>query len=122
MSDKTKAGPRQIFVTKSAVLASKVEEHFLLYFASLAFASHMEGQARAANVRRKNPEQSEEDLFNPEDISTLRDDLPERFSKLEDGHFPLFITLDRVCSFLRYLYLKAEAVGILALYNDRGGY
>ncbi len=40
--------------------------------------------------RRKN------NLLDPDDAEGMRDDLPEKFSELQDSHFPLFVTVDTV--------------------------
>jgi len=90
------ARPRQVFVTQSRVLASKVEEHFITYLASLAVASRMDYRGKSAQHPTNVNEADKMDLFNEEDVMSWRNDLPERFSELQDNHFPLFITFDRV--------------------------
>ncbi|KAF8972584.1 hypothetical protein BDZ97DRAFT_1752471 [Flammula alnicola] len=88
--------PRQIFVTKSRVLAKKVEEHFVMYLASLASASHITKEMRSPRLERVDDD--DENLRNEEDNDKWRNDLPPRFSQLEDRHFPLFVTFDRLCA------------------------
>ena len=84
--------PRQVFITQSRVLATKVEE----YFAKLMSA--FEAAACSPEELRKIEKDVEEDieLIDQDDNEQWRSDLPERFSELLDEHFPLFITYDRV--------------------------
>ncbi|KAF8060885.1 hypothetical protein FPV67DRAFT_312197 [Lyophyllum atratum] len=90
------AKPRQIFVTKSRVLAGKVEEYFLKLLDSLKTASQSPQELRKLIQARK--VQSEDDnLVDIDDEGTWRSDLPLRFSELQDSHFPLFLTFDRLC-------------------------
>jgi len=84
--------PRQVFITQSRVLATKVEE----YFAKLM--SSLEASACSPEVLRATEMDVEQDvdLVDPDDDEKWRSDLPERFSELLDDHFPLFVTYDRV--------------------------
>ena len=84
--------PRQVFITQSRVLAMKVEEYFAKLMSSLEAAACSPEELR---MRQKDVEQ-DNDLMDQDDIQQWRSDLPERFSKLLDEHFPLFITYDRV--------------------------
>ncbi|KDR68695.1 hypothetical protein GALMADRAFT_146049 [Galerina marginata CBS 339.88] len=84
--------PRQVFVTQSRVLAGKVEELFATYFASLA-TSNASADTRLANLKITGDEIY---LKNEDDDADWRSDLPRRFSELDDKHFPLFITVDRL--------------------------
>jgi hypothetical protein len=86
---------RQIFVTKSRVLAGKVEDYFQKLLGSLATASlSLHELARLAKMKKT--VQEAEDLIQADDDVTWRADLPSRFSLLKDEHFPLFITFDHV--------------------------
>ncbi|TFY53518.1 hypothetical protein EVG20_g10077, partial [Dentipellis fragilis] len=40
-------------------------------------------------------------MYNVEELDVWRTDLPEKFSELEDRHFPLFITIDELCSLVQ---------------------
>ena len=84
--------PRQIFVTQSRVLATKVEEYFAKLMGSLEAATYSRERLRAmgkdANRRAK--------LIDQDDNNHWRSDLPDKFSGLSEEHFPLFITYDRV--------------------------
>jgi hypothetical protein len=84
--------PRQVFITQSRVLATKVEEYFAKLTLSLEAGGYSPEELR---MMEKDAEQ-EDDMVNPEDNKRWRSDLPERFSELLDEHFPLFITYDRV--------------------------
>lgn len=92
---KDSAKPRQLFVTQSRVLAGKVEEYFSKLMEALATAKHTPKElARLAkNIQAHREEAGLVDL---DDDVNWRNDLPDRFSGLEDRHFPLFITFDRV--------------------------
>ncbi|KAH9985770.1 hypothetical protein BJV77DRAFT_1031292 [Russula vinacea] len=65
--------PRQLFLTKSRLLAEKVEQDYRI---------------QRWNSRRKKV------IFNLDDTDGRRDDLPQKFSELRDSDFPLFLTLD----------------------------
>jgi hypothetical protein len=81
--------PRQVFVTQSRVLASKVEEYFGKLLNSLASArGTSEDVEQAAKAMDRLVDEDEEENW--------RGDLPLSFSALEDHHFPLFVTYDRV--------------------------
>ncbi|KAI6022560.1 hypothetical protein EDC04DRAFT_2606960 [Pisolithus marmoratus] len=83
--------PRQIFVTKSPVLANKVEEYFVKLLDSLSLAGcSLEELARleSRNVDRG--------LVDNEDVPDAQSGIPQRYSELEDYHFPLFLTFDRL--------------------------
>ena len=97
LSEKLRKRPRQIFVTQSRALVAKVEELFMAYLSSLAFASHGDGPV----ARRDMNTSDGDDIFNAEDNMEWRNDLPDKFSELEDRHFPLFIAFDSVRFLLR---------------------
>ncbi|PBK77543.1 hypothetical protein ARMSODRAFT_949477 [Armillaria solidipes] len=91
--------PRQVFVTKSRMLAKKVQEYFSKLASSLAMAS----QTFAELMRLPKSAQYQEDdlgLVDVDDIVDWRSDLPAKFSELEGKHFPLFITFDGLCDML----------------------
>jgi hypothetical protein len=86
--------PRQLFVTKSRLLAEKVERDYvsLLYSLSAGPDAPLYVRERILrwNSRRKRA------IFNPDDTDGGREDLPEKFSELRDKDFPLFLTMDTV--------------------------
>jgi hypothetical protein len=113
LSDGSQQPPRQMFVTKSRVLAGKVDEHFKTFLVSLSFASDGDEPPSSSN---EDPA-DEENIVHEEDHTKWRNDLPEKFTELEDRHFPLFITFDHVST----AYIIPSAFGltfILALQND----
>lgn len=88
--------PRQIFVTQSRVLATKVEEYFSKLMLSVKAASSSPEELRkmSKNIGM------EMEFIDLDDIAHWRSDLPVKFSQLTDEHFPLFITYERVCVWL----------------------
>jgi hypothetical protein len=89
------AHPRQVFITQSRVLVRKVEESFFEYLKSLSAGSS--GHQNAfQRVRTRNRDVEDEFLLDEDDNEEWRSDLPQRYSELEDSHFPLFITFDTV--------------------------
>ncbi|KAF8816728.1 hypothetical protein BYT27DRAFT_7237858 [Phlegmacium glaucopus] len=91
------ARPRQVFVTQSRVLVGKVEEHFFKYLKSLAAGS---SEHQNAYERINNRVVNDGFLVDEDDNGEWRNDLPQRYSGLEDHHFPLFITFDLLCTML----------------------
>lgn len=85
--------PRQLFVTKSRLLAEKVEGDYvnLLYTLSAGPDAPLYTRER---IQRWNDRAKK--TINPCDADDGRDDLPEKFSELCDGDFPLFLTMDTV--------------------------
>jgi len=88
--------PRQVFVTQSRVLATKVEEYFTQLMGSLETATYSRERLRAM---RKDVIQRAR-LMDQDDNDQWRSDLPDKFSELSEEHFPLFITYDRVRMFV----------------------
>jgi len=86
--------PRQIYITKSPLLAEKVEEDYVGLWLSLGTSSdipeYVTEHIRRWNSRKKiNPFVADSAVGN-------RDDLPKKYSELQENHFPLFITMDGV--------------------------
>ncbi|KAH8979762.1 P-loop containing nucleoside triphosphate hydrolase protein [Lactarius hatsudake] len=90
--------PRQLFITKSRLLADKVEQDYVNLLFSLSedpdTPQYIRDRIHLWKSRRKN------NVLDPDDAQGKRDDLPEKFSELQDGHFPLFITVDTLWSLL----------------------
>jgi hypothetical protein len=86
--------PRQLFITKSRLLAEKVERDYVSLLYSLSTGPdaplYVRERIQRWNSRRKKM------IFNPDDTEAKRDDLPEKFSELRDSDFPLFLTMDTV--------------------------
>ena len=95
------ARPRQVFVTQSRVLVGKVEEYFFKYLATLEAGS---SEHHDAFKRIGNRDIDDGFLVNADDNGEWRNDLPQRYSELEDHHFPLFITFDTVSFHRTKLY------------------
>ncbi|PBK59143.1 hypothetical protein ARMSODRAFT_1027641 [Armillaria solidipes] len=89
--------PRQVFVTKSRMLAKKVQEYFVKLTSSLAMAS--QPSADFTNLSRAQ-HQDDLGLIDADDIVDWRTDLPAKYSELGERHFPLFITFDSLCDLL----------------------
>lgn len=94
MHSKDMPKPRQLFVTQSRMLADKVEESFVQLMESLSTASRSPHELAELSERKRQSKQR--GLTSRDDDFHWRNDLPERFSLLEDRHFPLFITFDKV--------------------------
>ena len=86
--------PRQLFITKSRLLAEKVERDYVSLLYSLSAGSdaplYVRERIQRWNARRKKV------IFNPDDTEGERDDLPKKFSELCDSDFPLFLTMETV--------------------------
>jgi len=79
--------PRQLFVTQSRVLASKVKEQYLRYMTSIELLS---SQLEEPVI--------EDDHDDEDDDEEWPISLPRYYSDLDDSHFPLFATFSQVCS------------------------
>ncbi|KAH8984683.1 hypothetical protein EDB92DRAFT_2117026 [Lactarius akahatsu] len=90
--------PRQLFVTQSRMLADKVEEFFIKLLQSLVPASKTEGGISDLLERQKNKEEA--GLVDQDEAVNWREDLPQRFSDLQDTHFPMFITFDKLSAMI----------------------
>ena len=92
--------PRQVFVTQSQVLATKVEGYFKKLMST--FKATMDSpEVHVIDERtEEEAENLEEGLIGQEYNTRWRSGLPERFSELVDDHFPLFITYSQVKLFL----------------------
>lgn len=90
--------PRQLFVTQSRVLAGKVEEYFAKLLESLSTAG--QSPKEMAKVAKSKKLKEEGGLIDLDDDVAWRADLPQKFSLLQDEHFPLFLTFDRLAKLL----------------------
>ncbi|KAH9065004.1 hypothetical protein EDB87DRAFT_1597138 [Lactarius vividus] len=90
--------PRQLFITKSQLLANKVEHDYTNLLFSLSagpdMPQYVSERIQHWNSRRRSK------ILDLDDAEGMRDDLPEKFSELQDSHFPLFITVDTLWSLL----------------------
>ena len=86
--------PRQLFITKSQLLADKVEHDYVNLLFSLSAGpdtpQYIRDRIQHWKSRRKN------NALDPDNAEGTRNDLPEKYSELKDNHFPLFVTVDTV--------------------------
>jgi hypothetical protein len=87
--------PRQLFVTQSRMLATKVAEYFASLVDSLTVA-HRDLDALRQIAANKSSVMVDNTLIDQDDIEDWRSDLPSQFSQLKDEHFPLFLTYEHV--------------------------
>ncbi|KAH6917678.1 hypothetical protein BKA70DRAFT_1556138 [Coprinopsis sp. MPI-PUGE-AT-0042] len=100
LGDERSAKPRQLFVTKSPVLATRVEDYFARLMASLKVGQMSESELREL---AKNAPHGAFDA--PKSMVHKKDmrwkvGLPTRFSLLQEHHFPLFLTFDRLAEMI----------------------
>lgn len=86
--------PRQLFITKSQLLADKVEQDYVDLLLSL-YAGPDTPQYVCERIQHWKSHRKEK-VSDPDGAEGMRDDLPEKFSELQDSHFPLFITVENV--------------------------
>ncbi|KAI5120222.1 hypothetical protein M0805_000036 [Coniferiporia weirii] len=94
--------PRQLFVTQSRVLADRVEEYYKNLTKFLDIASKDSKELAELFIRNQEHalEEQREELVDRDEEDDWRSDLPKRFSDLQDKHFPLFLTFDKLCKLL----------------------
>ena len=97
---------RQVFVTKSKVLVSRVRRYFMALVDSCGILNT--GSSSESKLHDASDGSAKRVLLNSAEEDQLHTDLPTRFSELSDEHFPLFITYDHVrnqassCSYVTY--------------------
>ncbi|KAG1759881.1 hypothetical protein EDD22DRAFT_992573 [Suillus occidentalis] len=87
--------PHQIFVTKSRVLATKVEEYFMKLLKSLALAGYTWQE-----LAKMKAQSVQEGLVDLDDLPKSHMNIPMKYSELEDKHFPLFATFDQLAKMI----------------------
>lgn len=92
---------RQVFVTQSRVLAERVQEYYTKLASSSAAGDRSEGEVKHRATQRT---QAEKELVELDDEDDSQSGLPKKFSELTDDHFPLFLTFDKVGSYLNTLW------------------
>ncbi|KAI5983593.1 hypothetical protein EDD15DRAFT_2487286 [Pisolithus albus] len=95
--------PRQIFVTKSRMLASKVEEYFVKLLQSLSLAG-----CTLEELARLQSRHVDRGLVDGDDVPDAQCGIPRRYSELEDHHFPLFLTFDQLARMIAADILDAD--------------
>ncbi|KAG2070627.1 hypothetical protein BDR04DRAFT_1099616 [Suillus decipiens] len=104
MSGVDMSKPRQIFVTKSRVLATKVEEYFTKLLESLALAGYT-----LQELAKMKTQSVQEGLVDLDDLPESLMNIPTKYSELEDKHFPLFVTFDRLAKMIAADILRKDA-------------
>ncbi|KAG2048327.1 hypothetical protein BDR06DRAFT_976091 [Suillus hirtellus] len=87
--------PRQIFVTKYRVLATRAKECFTKFLELLALADYT-----LEELAKMKAQSVQEGLVDLDDLSKSQMNIPMKYSKLEDEHFPLFVTFDRLAQMI----------------------
>ncbi|CUA70034.1 TPR and ankyrin repeat-containing protein 1 [Rhizoctonia solani] len=89
---------RQMVVTRSRVLAKHIQATFQSLIESTSIAN--KNAEQLAVMAKQYQQQSDPALIEFDNELDLREDLPACFSQLEDSHFPLFISFDKLCFLL----------------------
>lgn len=111
--------PRQVFVTKSRILAQKVQEYFEKLAVTLDRTSMTAQQLKdASSVANDKADATPQALVANNDLG-WRADLPRRFSELEDKHFPLFITFDEVSTCCFSFVVKVLILAVVRTTGSR---
>lgn len=98
----TSQPPRQIFLTQSPVLASKVKSYYSSLVTTTATAKLTIKEAEA--VAQAKTSKAQEDLEDLENAQSGMKGLPSRFSELTSQHYPLFISIDTLFQLLEADY------------------
>jgi hypothetical protein len=105
LSTQMTSRPRQIFVTQSPVLADKVEKYYSRLSESLAAAQLSARELKElASTRTTSKEDADFSHPDDEDLEEGWSHLPKKFSLLQDEHFPMFITFNRVSTYISNEY------------------
>ena len=108
-SSETVRKPRQIFVTQSRVLATRVEEYFAKLLESLAAAKKSPKELKTIAKVKQSQNEETSFLFDADDDVTWKASLPQKYSLLEDEHFPLFLTYEKVLMLHPVAYTSSES-------------
>ncbi|SRR5258708_1207248 len=81
---------RQVFLTQSHVLASKVQEYYQQLLGTARLGALMKSRSGSKT------EPTEKHITEFAEEADDRPDLPSRYSDLKDEHFPLFLAYDQV--------------------------
>ncbi|TFK22063.1 hypothetical protein FA15DRAFT_623047 [Coprinopsis marcescibilis] len=111
-NDPTVVKPRQIFVTQSRVLATRVEEYFAKLLESLEAAKKSRKELKTiAKEKKTQQDDNNSGLYDVDDDVTWKAGLPHRYSLLKDEHFPLFLTFERLVQLLEGDIMNLEPEG-----------
>ncbi|KAK7034640.1 hypothetical protein VNI00_012282 [Paramarasmius palmivorus] len=92
--------PRQVFITQSRSLATRVEESYAKLTKALTTHGKNLKQLKEIAAEQKDRIQHQTGLVDHDEEEDYRSSLPARFSQLRDEHFPLFVTFDKLCKLL----------------------
>jgi len=93
--------PRQVFVTHSHALVTKVKEKFTTLYESIKSVSYSPEELKLLSQTKVVTRTETDPLL----LETWPSDLPRRFGDLKDEHFPLFVAYDHVCLMQPFLLL-----------------
>ncbi|TFK22056.1 hypothetical protein FA15DRAFT_706710 [Coprinopsis marcescibilis] len=105
--------PRQIFVTQARILASRVEEYFMKLLSSLKVEGMTDVELKQFATSQKaltTTNANDEILVDEDDDVLWKSSLPRRFSELQDEHFPLFLTFERLVQMIAADFHANEAL------------
>ncbi|KAH7303698.1 hypothetical protein B0J17DRAFT_724046 [Rhizoctonia solani] len=116
----TQASPvRQMVVTRSRVLAKHIEATFRSLIKSTSIANKT--PAELALTAEQYRQQSDPALIEFDNELDLREDLPSRFSLLENPYFSLFPSFDKLCSLIQgdlLAYERSQKQYKISIRND----
>lgn len=85
---------RQLFVTKSPLLAYKIKDYYLRLSATYGASSLTRQDMAAIKTKRA------DDALDLVDAAEMQNALPPRWSDLNESHFPLFLSFAQLCSLI----------------------
>ncbi|CAE6504601.1 unnamed protein product, partial [Rhizoctonia solani] len=108
---------RQIFVTRSKVLTQHIARNYqdLVDSSDVANKSTQELES----MRQANQKYQDRELVEYDNSVDFRVDLPRCFGDLNDSHFPLFVSFDKLCELLEGDMLAATGEYALAFAGIR---
>jgi hypothetical protein len=86
------------------MLAQKVEQDFIAFIRSDTLS--MRAPQHFIDRAKKLKSQDKKTLFSSEQTGHWRTDLPQKFSDLQDDHFPLFVTFDDVSGVIMHMIYR----------------
>jgi len=92
---------RQVFLTQSHILAQRVQEYYSQLYGAATLGVGDGGPSAVDSMS----------LFQLDEQSDSRSDLPASFSELRDDHFPLFVTFNQV----RYPVIEIPSGGVISI-------
>ncbi|CAE6415986.1 unnamed protein product [Rhizoctonia solani] len=108
---------RQLFVTRSKVLTQHIAKNYQDLMDSSDIANKTAQELEA--MRQTNQKYQNRELVEFDNSVDFRADLPRCFGELEDKHFPLFVSFDKLCELLEADMLAATGDYALAFAGIR---